>query len=665
MAGLGSCHPAASKREARKNGTGDGSLLTIALAGNANVGKSVIFNQLTGSHQTIGNWPGKTVEKAVGALRFDGRDISVVDLPGIYSLSTFSLEEVVTREYIAREKPDVIIDVIGAPVLERNLFFTLQLMELEVPMVVCVNQMDIAEGRGITIDTGRLEAALGIPVVPTVASRGTGMRDLVATAVEVAEHGLGPMKSRPKSVNGIGASVDRLTGLIESEQISLGYPSQWVAIKLLEDDAEIKKAVGLVSEDAVRASEALAAEIEKTHGQSPFAIITSDRYSLASQIASDSQKQVPVKSTFSDRLDRLTTHKVFGYMAAFTVLAGLLLWTFTVGSFLSNLLSNLLGFLAPLNPRLNGPIASILWNGAFGGLVAGVTLVIPYVMPFYLVLAMIEDSGILTRVAFMFDNFMHTLGLHGKAIIPLILGYGCNVPAIYTCRVMGTRREKLLAAFAITFIPCTARTIIILGLVATFVNMQWALALYAIDLLVVILLGRAALKAVPGQSTGLTMEMHSFRLPSFNVAVKQTWARTKSIMYMVFPIYLIGGAIVQGMYALGWLAPINSGLSLITVKWLGLPAITGILLVFGIIRKELIVLALVPLYGTADFRLLLTSVQLIVLAFIGMLYLPCVATFTTLVKEFGWKPAAAISAANLVSAVLLGGILSRLLTPLF
>ncbi len=187
MAGFTSCHPAASKRGKgyrNRNRHQHGKTLTIALAGNANVGKSVIFNQLTGSHQTIGNWPGKTVERAAGTLHFDGYDITIVDLPGIYSLSTFSLEEIVTREYIAHEKPDVIIDVVGAPVLERNLFFTLQLMELESPMVVCLNQMDIAEGKGITIDAARLEAALGVPVVPTVAAAGKGIRELVRQAIE-------------------------------------------------------------------------------------------------------------------------------------------------------------------------------------------------------------------------------------------------------------------------------------------------------------------------------------------------------------------------------------------------------------------------------------------------------------------------------------------------
>src|SRR4030065_695573 len=186
----------------------------------------------------------------------------------------------------------------------------------------------------------------------------------------------------------------------------------------------------------------------------------------------------------------------------------------------------------PVNPRFTGSVVGILWNGVFGGLVAGITLVIPYVVPFYVMLAMIEDSGILTRVAFMMDSAMHKIGLHGKALIPLMLGYGCNVPAIRGCRIMETRRERLLAAFAITFAPCAARTILILVLVAIFVGAGWALALYAIDIVIIFALGRVALKVIPGQSTGLIMEMHSFKVPSLFVVGKQTWGRTKSLIYM-------------------------------------------------------------------------------------------------------------------------------------
>jgi ferrous iron transport protein B len=663
LAIAGSCHDTTTtKKEKRPS---DGEHITIALAGNANVGKSVIFNHLTGSHQTIGNWPGKTVERAEGTLHFDGYDASIIDLPGIYSFSTFSLEELVTREYIAHEKPNAIINVIGASVLERNIYFTLQLLDMDIPLVICLNQMDIAESKGITIDAKKLETILGVPVVPTVASRGKGIHELIQRALDVAQDRHETRGNAVEFGDVVETRIKKLTRAIESEQLNLGYASRWVAIKLLEDDSEIKKLVGSKSDSVISVSETMAKEVEDVYKESCFSVIASERYSKANQIAADVQIQEIPKTSFSDRLDWFTTHKVFGYLTAFVVIAGLLLWTFTVGNYLSGWLSHLLSFFESANPKLTGSIGDILWNGAFGGIVAGVTLVIPFVVPFYFVLAAIEDSGILTRVAFMFDNFMHRMGLHGKAIIPMILGYGCNVPAIYGCRVMGTRREKLLAAFAITFIPCTARTIIILGLVAAFVSIKWALALYAIDLVVIFALGRIALRVVPGTSTGLIMEMHQFRVPSLSVVAKQTWARTKSLIFMVFPIYVIGSAAVQGLYALGWLGPINHALSPVTVTWLGLPLISGILLVFGLIRKEMIVLTLVPLLGTQNFSLYLTQTQLIVLAFVSMLYIPCLATITALVKEFGWKPAGAISMANLVSAILLGGVAVRLLTLAF
>jgi ferrous iron transport protein B len=661
LVNLGSCHTTTGTK--KQKSVGNEKRLTIALAGNANVGKSVIFNQLTGSQQTIGNWPGKTVERAEGVLHFDGYDATIVDLPGIYSLSTFSLEELVSREYITHEKPDVIINVIGAAVLERNLFFTLQLMEMGVPMVVCLNQMDVAKGQGIVIDDKKLETLLGIPVVPTVAAKGQGVRELIEKAIQVAECKQEPVKNSIKFGDGVETDMEELTGLIESERLNLEYPSRWVAIKLLEGDANIKELVNQKSESVIRASEILAKKIEDVYQQPRFVVVASERYLLASQIAHDVQRQEMVKPTFSDRLDWFATHKVFGYLIAFAVIAGLLLWTFTVGNFLSSLMSNALSFFQRVDPQVSGPLWSIIWNGVFGGFVAGATLVIPYVFPFYLMLAALEDSGILTRVAFMLDSAMHQMGLHGKAIIPIILGYGCNIPAIYTTRIMSTRRERLLAGFAITFAPCAARTIVILGLVAAFIGIWWALALYVVDLLIMFVVVKVAVKAVPGELTGLIMEMHSFKTPSLSVMGKQTWARTKSLIYMVFPIYMIASALVQGAYALGWLDPLNNAIAFLTVGWLGLPVIAGTLLIFGAARKELILLMAVTLFG-ANLALHLTSVQLIVLALVGTIY-PCFATVGTLTKEFGWKAAWAIIGANLATAILVGGIAARLLTLVF
>jgi len=636
--------------------------LTIALAGNANVGKSVVFNHLTGSSQIIGNWPGKTVERAQGLLNFEGRKVIVVDLPGIYSFSTFSMEEIVSREYIAFEHPDVVINVVDASVLERNLFFTIQLIEMEVQLVVCLNQMDAAKRKGITIDQERLEQALGVPVVSTVAIRGEGLYELTKTAVKVAENKNQSEKPCLKYGVEIEERIEKLAQAIKSENLASEYPPRWIAIKLLENDPEIKKSIGSKSEKIAHESEALAAEISHMHKEHCFAVIASERYSLANRIAADVQKQSITKTTLSERLDWVTTHRVFGYLTSTGVMAGLLLWTFTVGGLLSTMFSNALNFLGPVNPTFSGSLVGILWNGVFGGLVAGITLVIPYVIPFYIMLAMIEDSGILTRVAFMMDTAMHKIGLHGKALIPLILGYGCNVPAIRACRIMETKRERLLAAFAITFAPCAARTILILGLVAAFVGAGWALALYAIDIAVIFALGRIALKVVPGQSTGLIMEIHSFKIPSLSVVSKQTWARTKSLIYIVFPTYIAGSALVQILYAVGVLKPLSDALYPLTVAWLGLPVKTGILLILGIVRKEFILLASVAVFGSTNLALSLTPVQLITLALIGILYIPCLSTIAALAKEFGWKTATTISAANFATALIVGGIAFRLLS---
>jgi ferrous iron transport protein B len=658
------CHSAKSANKTVQN-RGDlapNRNLTIALAGNANVGKSVVFNHLTGSSQIIGNWPGKTVERAQGVLNFEGRKVVVVDLPGIYSFSTFSMEEIVSREYIAFEHPDVVINVIDASVLERNLFFTIQLIEMEVPLVVCLNQVDAAKRKGITIDRKKLEQALGVPVVSTVAIRGEGIYELTKTAVRVAENKSQSEKPCLRYGVEIEERIERLAQAIKSENLALGYPPRWVAIKLLENDPEIKKSIGSKSEKVVRESEVLAGEISHIHKEQCFAVIASERYSLANRIAADVQKQSVTKTTLSERLDWVTTHRVFGYATSVGVIAGLLLWTFTVGGLLSTLVSSALNSLQPVNPAFSGSLVGILWNGVFGGLVAGITLVVPYVMPFYIMLAMIEDSGILTRVAFMMDTAMHKIGLHGKALIPLILGYGCNVPAIRACRIMETKRERLLAAFAITFAPCAARTILILGLVAAFVGFGWALALYAIDIAIIFALGRVALKVVPGQSTGLIMEMHSLKVPSLSVVIKQTWTRTKSLIYIVFPTYVAGSALVQVLYAVGVLKPISDALSPLTVAWLGLPANAGILLILGVVRKEFILLASVAVFGSTNLALFLTPVQLITLALIGILYIPCLSTIAVLAKEFGWKTAATISAANFVTALVVGGIAYRLLS---
>jgi ferrous iron transport protein B len=658
MSGCGECKACPPKGETKIKDAE----YTIALAGNANVGKSVTFNQLTGVDQIIGNWPGKTVERAEGLLQYKGHRIRIIDLPGIYSFSTYSLEELVSRDFIALEQPDAVVNVIDASALERNLFFTIQLLELAPPLLISVNQIDLAEKKGITIDTEKLAELLGVPVVPTVAIKGKGIATLTDAILDLAQRRPTPPILR------YGKEIEeRIEKLVPRlEQLTIPYPVRFTAIKLLERDPAMVKIVKEQDQAIVGMADRLAGEIETMHGESVCVVMSAERYQVADRIAAEVITMYPIsegpqKKSLTDRLDRVALHPLLGYLAVFLVIGGLLVWTFVVGARISDVIQTILVQIGPYEPVITGPVAGILWNGAFSGFVAGVTLVIPYVLPFYLLLAVMEDSGYLTRIAVMLDRGMHKLGLHGKAVIPLILGYGCNVPACFSCRIMESPKQKLLAAFLVTLIPCTARTVVILGLVGKFVNIWWALALYAFDILLIIIVGRIAFKIVPGESVGLIMEMPDYHVPSASVVAKQTWARTKSLIWFVFPAYIIGSAAIQVFYAVGLLNPVNNLLAPITVFWLGLPVIVGITLIFGIVRKELTILTLAVLFGSTNFAAFLTPVQLIVIALVSMLYIPCISVIFVLASEFGWKRSLAISFTEIVLAIGLGGIAFRLL----
>jgi ferrous iron transport protein B len=613
---------------------------------------------LTGVGQIIGNWPGKTVERAEGILRYGGLKIKIIDLPGIYSFSTYSMEELVSREFIALERPDVVVNVIDATALERNLFFTIQLLELQAPLILVLNQIDLMEQRGISIDYDQLKEILGLEVVPTIAIKGKGIDQLTEKITLVARQKEPPLQIK------YGKEVEQAIEQLDSalSQINIGYPRRWVAIKLLERDEVITSRVKGIDKNVVEVADGLAKDLEMLHGEPSSVVVSAERYHIADEIARRVQKIGISHATLTDKIDRIALHPVLGYLMVLMVIGGLLVWTFVIGAAISNLLLNMLRPIGQLQPIVTGPILAILWNGALTGFVAGLTLVIPYVLPFYIMLALIEDSGYLTRISVMLDQGMHKLGLHGKAIIPLILGYGCNVPACYSCRIMETPKQKLLAAFLVSLIPCTARTVIILGLVAAFVSMWWALGLYVFDLILIIMLGRIAFKMIPGESSGLIMEMPSYHIPSLKVVATQTWIRTKVLIWIVFPAYIIGSAVLQVIYAAGWLTPINDVLSPITVGWLGLPEVTGILLIFGIVRKELIVLMLAVLLHTTNFAIAMSSIQLIVLALVSMIYIPCLALILMLIKEFGWKRASIISIFEVLLAIFLGGIAYRFLS---
>lgn len=636
--------------------------LLIALAGNANVGKSVIFNHLTGLHQHIGNWPGKTVERAEGTLHYKGFTIDVVDLPGIYSLSTYSLEELVSRKYIAVERPDLIINVLDASVLERNLFFTLQLLELETPMIIALNQMDIAKSKGIQVDIKKLEKLLGVPVMPTVAVKGVGIDKLLEKAIETVEKK--PIEKKVQVTYGEEVEPKIITIVEKMSNFQLVYPQRYVAIKLLEGDEEIEREIQRIDPQIVDTAKELAEEIERIHGHCCSTVMTSERYEAAGCIARAVQKMVsPMKPNKVERLHNFTTHRITGYLTLIVSLLLIFYSIFTFGDYTSGLLSDLLYSLEPFFTNVfgTGLIGTLIWGGVMDGLIAGITIVLPYIIPFYLILYFLENSGYLSRIAFLMDNVMHKIGLHGKAFIPMILGFGCNVPACLGCRIMETQRERLLAAFVTTLVPCAATTVIILGLVGDNMGIHWALALYIVDLAVIFALGRLAFRLVPGESTGLILEMHDYRWPRAKTILEQTWFRVVEFIKIAFPLIIVGSFVLKLADVSGILEPFALILSPITVVWLGLPAITGITLIFGVLRKELSLVMLGALLGTTNFALVLSPVQMIVFTLVAMLYIPCIATIAALIREFGLKKSMFITVFEIAFAILIGGIAMRVL----
>ena len=636
--------------------------LIIALAGNANVGKSVIFNHLTGLHQHIGNWPGKTVERAEGTLHFKDYTIDIVDLPGIYSLSTYSLEELVSRKYIAVERPDIVINVIDASVLERNLFFTLQLMELETPMVIALNQLDIAKKKGIEIDTEKLENLLGVPVVQTIAPKGVGIFELLEKAIKVAENG---QTARHVEVSYGKEVEEQIAKLVEmTEDVQFLYPRRYVAVKLLEGDEEITGDVARIVPEIAATAKGLAKEVEELHGHPCSTVITSERYEVAGDITRQVEKLVPpVKPTAEERLHNITTHRLAGYPIMILSLLLVFFVIFTFGNYASDLLSTVFSGLQPLFATVfgTGVANQLVWGGLMEGLIAGVTVALPYIIPFYIVLYFLEDSGYLSRIAFLMDNAMHKIGLHGKAFIPMLLGYGCNVPGCLGCRIMETQKEKLQAAFVTTLVPCAARTVIILGLVGRFIGIQWALMLYVFDLFVIFGLGRLAFKVLPGEPSGLIMEISSYRVPHAKTVVKETWFRVVEFIKIAFPLIIIGSLAIKAAEIAGWLPSLDLLLRPVTVVWLGLPIVTGITLIFGVLRKELSLIMLATLLGTTNFAMVLTPIQMVVFTLVAMFYVPCIATISALVKEFGSKKALFITIFEVAFAIVLGGIALRLL----
>jgi ferrous iron transport protein B len=639
-------------------GVDEESCLTIALAGNANVGKSAIFNQLTGLVQETGNWHGKTVGTREGTLVHHGRCFKIVDLPGIFSFSTYSPEELVTREYILTRHPDIVINVVDATSLERNLYFTLQLKEMNAPLVIALNFADIAKKKHIRVDNALLGRTMNAPVVSTLAIKGIGVHELVDSALAVMDK-----KGKPPGSEDIryGPEIEsRIARLSKSlHPGSADYPCRWIAIKSLEGDAEVLAEVARDNPESKHLSQQLSGEISGIHGEDCSSVIAAERYALAAKIARETTSGSEPVTRLAARLDSISLHPLVGYVLLLAVMVAILVFISFFGAWLTGVITEIFN---RLNPHSSGPLADIFWNGAVTGFYASLSVALGFIFPFYVILAWLGESGYLPRIAFLMDRPCHLVGLHGQASFPLVLALGCNVPACLACRILDNRRDRLIATFLSTMVPCSARTSVILGLVGAFIGWQWAVGLLVFQFIIIFLIGRFLNRLTPSTSPGIIMEIPDYRIPSLKVVWIQAWNRFRDFLKIGVPLIVAGSMVIESLRVFSMLDSVSAALTPLTVSWLGLPAFTGVLLIFGILRKEATLALLIAFAGGGQIASVISPLQMVVFSLVIMLYVPCISTIAVLVKETGVKITLGMVLAEIGIALLVGGIAYRLLS---
>lgn len=623
----------------------------IALAGNANVGKSALFNQLTGLHQTIGNWPGKTVEIKEGHLLHHGVDLRIVDLPGIYSLSSYSPEEEVTESFILENKPDLVINVVDAAHLERNLFLTILLMEMEIPMILCLNQIDFAQHEGISIDTLSLSKSLGIPVVPTVAIHGKGLDELIQTSLDQIQN-----QATIQAIK-FGEEIEnQIQDIIESlKPLNLKASSRFYALRLLENKHHAKVSLDLSIQTKLDISRK---NIEDLHREPIEYVLSSERYSKAEHIARESTQIKKANNRARILFDMFLLSPFSGYIALTVFLLFIFSSIFYLGNFIASWLEIGVALLESLVLSSSVPYASEIWSYGIVGVISAVEVVLPYILPFYLLLSFFEDSGYIARMAVLTDSVMHLAGLHGKAFLPLFLGYGCTVTSILGSRIIEDRKERIVTCLLSTLVPCSARTIIIMGLIGTFIGFQWVLLVYALNMVILLLVGRISTRFLKSTAPGLIIEVPTLRWPNIRNVFKSTWFRLKDFFVFVVPIILVGHIFFELIKNGAFINYIEKAFAGIFQSLWGLPSFTVIPLVFGILRKELGLIMLQTFSPSGSIAGALSPRQMIVYSIIMMFYFPCVATLSALVKELGWKKSLAITAFDIIFALVVGIIVN-------
>ncbi len=636
--------------------------MNIAFIGQPNCGKSTIFNYFSGYKAMVSNFPGTTVKYTTSRVFFKGKEITCVDLPGVYSLTSGDPAELESRNYLLQEEADVIVNVIDASLLSRSLELTLELMSLERPLVVALNMMDEAHRKGIRINSYKLSELLGAPVVPTISVRGAGLSDLLETAVECGKTRLPPAavvfsRDIEEEIAELGDQLD-----IRFAQ-QLGLPWRFFLVKLLEDDPYLMEEVGRRDQHILHLVKNHQRILAQSHGRPPELVIASERHALAVNLFEQVAKVTPAtKPGWRDRLDAIVTHKFWGYVVLVLILGLFFQGVFRLGQYGEEFFLSYLEWSLSLAKDFLGAetlLYHLLGEGLFMGIFGGVAIVLPYLVPFLLGLALLEDSGYLPRVAFLMDNFMHRLGLHGKSIIPFILGYGCSVPAVMATRILESPRDRLVVALLAILIPCSARSVLIFALVAYAIGPYYALGVYFFNLVVIAALGRLSTWIMPEISPGLLMEIPEYRRPTWKNVLQKSWRSLKDFVVVAWPILIVGSMVLSLLKFYGLDTFLNLTLSPLT-SLLGLPAAVGTTLIFGIMRKELSLVMLNEALGTTQVQTVLTQTQLLTFTVFVLFYIPCASTIAALSREVGWRGAAAAVLLSLALALALG-LLTRAL----
>ncbi|MBZ5671548.1 MAG: ferrous iron transport protein B [Acidobacteriia bacterium] len=655
--------------------------MKIALVGQPNSGKSTVFNAVAGYRSLTSNFAGTTVEYTHGQARVGGAVLELADLPGLYSLTPTSPMEATSREFLLAAGWDVIVNVVDASQLARSLELTLELLDLEAPLVVCLNMMDEAARKGMTIDSRALGITLGVPVVEAIAARGRGIIETFRTAQAVGAAGrnrsrafvyapdaevvVEQLAEKITSISSSNASPEmaKAAALAASSTASIAVaeaavapapvfpPARFKALQWMQSDP---RQIRREEPTAAPAVEWAQAEIALRTGQPADAAISAARHAACLTLFERVARVARPRADWREQLDRLVMHPVWGYAVLLVVFLGFFRLVFDVGKLgearILAVFDALVALLAQhMNPQ-GALFASV--KGAVLGTAGAVAIVLPYLVPFLVGLAILEDIGYLSRVGYLMDAAMHRLGLHGTATLPVLVGYGCSVPAVMATRILASRRDRFIAAFLAVLVPCSARMTVIFALVGFYLGANYALGIYALNLFVVAVAGHLLARIWPEISPGMLMEVPAYRVPAPRVVALKTWWRLREFVVVAFPLLVVGSVVLSLVDFYGWQHGINTALSPLTAL-LGLPRPVGLTLIFGVLRKELSLLMLMQALGTTHVLGVMTAAQILIFTLFVTFYLPCMATLASMLRELGWRLTLAASAALLALAIVI------------